>query len=112
MQTGKAINLIAAFFLEIAMLIFLGYCGFQYPENRILKYLLMILLPLIAAILWGFFAAPKSRRRLRQPYRMFFAMMIFGVAVFLLYKSGIRTLAIVFAVLVLINQLLLLILKQ
>ena len=72
----------------------------------------MILLPLIAAILWGFFAAPKSRRRLRQPYRMFFAMMIFGVAVFLLYKSGIRTLAIVFAVLVLINQLLLLILKQ
>jgi hypothetical protein len=43
---------------------------------------------------------------------MFFAMMIFGVAVFLLYKSGITTLAIVFAVLVLINQLLLLILKQ
>jgi hypothetical protein len=33
MQTGKAINLIAAFFLEIAMLIFLGYCGFQYPEK-------------------------------------------------------------------------------
>jgi hypothetical protein len=94
------------------MLIALSYCGFQYPENIILKSLLMILLPMIAAVLWGFFAAPKSGRRLRQPYRMFFAMMIFGVAVFLLYESGITTLAIVFAVLVVINQLLLLILKQ
>ena len=112
MQTGKAINLVAAFFLEIAMLIALGYVGFQYPENIILKYLLMILLPLIAAILWGIFAAPKSRLRLQQPYRMFFAMIIFGVAVFLLYRSGITTVAVVFGILVLINQLLLLILKQ
>jgi hypothetical protein len=112
MQTGKAINLGAAFFLEIAMLISVGYCGFQYPQNIILKYLLMILLPLIAAILWGIFAAPKSRLRLQQPYRMFFAMILFGVAVFLLYRSGIATLAVVFVILVVINQLLALILKQ
>lgn len=72
----------------------------------------MILLPLIAAVLWGFLAAPRSRHRLQQPYRMLFATMIFGAAVFLLYKSGIITIAIVFAVLVVINQLLLLILKQ
>lgn len=112
MQPGKAINRIAAFFLEVAMLIALGYSGFQYPENIILKYLLMILLPLIAAVLWGFFAAPKSKRRLQQPYRMFFAMVIFGTAAFLLYETGVVMLAVIFAVLALINQLLLLVLKQ
>jgi hypothetical protein len=112
MQIIKAINLAVAFFLEIGMLISLGYSGFRYPESMLLKYLLTISLPLIAAILWGFFSAPKSRYRLPQPYRMIFASTIFGIAVLLLYESGSTTLAVAFAVLVLINQLLLLFLKQ
>jgi hypothetical protein len=112
MQSGKAINLVVAFFFEMAMLLALGYSGFWYPESMPLKYLLMILLPLIAAVLWGFFATPKSKHRLQQPYRMIFAIMIFGIAAFLLYETGVTILAVVFAVLAFINQLLLLVLKQ
>ena len=108
----KAINLAAAFFLEIAMLVAFAYFGFHYPENTVMKYLLMITLPVIAIMLWGYFAAPKSKHRLQQPSRVLFALTMFGAAIFLLNMTGETMLAAVFAIMVIINQLLLFILKQ
>jgi hypothetical protein len=112
MKIIKVINLTAAFFLEIAMITAFGYFGFHYPQNILLKYLLMIALPVIAIVLWGYFAAPKSNHRLQQPYRMVFASGIFSVAVFTLNITGKTMLAAVFAIMVILNQLLLFIFKQ
>jgi len=108
----KLINLALAFLLEIAMLIAFGYFGYHYPENPVSKYLLMVALPLSATILWGFFAAPKSKYRLRKIPRLVFALSLFGASIFLLNAGGKTILAIVFAVLVVINQLLLFILEE
>lgn len=112
MEIIKAINLAAAFFLEIAMLIAFAYFGFQYPENTIIKYVMMIALPVTAIMLWGYFAAPKSKHRLQQPSRVLFALTMFGAAIFLLNMTGKTMLAAIFAIMVIINQLLLFILKQ
>jgi hypothetical protein len=112
MEMIKAINLAVAFFLEIAMLVAFGYFGFHYPQNTIMKYVLMITLPVIAIMLWGYFAAPKSKHRLQQPSRVLFALTMFGAAIFLLNLTGKTMLAAVFAIMVIINQLLLFILKQ
>ena len=112
MKLIKVINLTAAFFLEIAMIIAFGYFGFHYPQNILLKYLLMIALPVIAIVLWGYFAAPKSKHRLQQPYRILFALGIFSVSVFALNITGKTTLAAVFAIMVIFNQLFLFIFKQ
>lgn len=112
MEIIKSINLASAFFLEIAMILAFGYFGFHYPQNILLKYVLMIALPLVAIILWGYFAAPKSKHRLQQPYRVLFALAIFGASVFLLNMTGKTMLAAVFAIMVIINQLLAFIFKQ
>jgi len=113
MEIIKAINLTAALFLEIAMLVAFAYFGFRYPGNTVMKYLQMIILPVTAMMLWAYFAAPKSNHRLQQPSRVLFALTMFGAAIFLLNMSGKTMLAAVFAIMVIINQLLLLfILKQ
>jgi hypothetical protein len=112
MEIIKAINLTVAFFLEIAMLVAFAYFGFRYPENTVLKYLLMIILPVTAMMLWAYFAAPKSNHRLQQPSRVLFALTMFGAAIFSLNMSGKTMLAAIFAIIVIVNQLLLFILKQ
>lgn len=112
MEIIKAINLAAAFFLEIAMLAAFAYFGFHYPQNIVIKYVLVIALPVVAIIFWGYFAAPKSKHRLQQPSRVLFALTMFGAAIFLLNMTGKIMLASVFAIMVIINQLLLFILKQ
>jgi hypothetical protein len=108
----KVINLVLAFLLEIAMLIAFGYLGYHCPANPVSKYLLMVALPLSAIILWGFFAAPKSKYRLRKIPRLVFALVLFGASIVLLNSAGKTILATVFAVLVVINQLLLFILED
>ncbi|MGN6195602.1 MAG: YrdB family protein [Ginsengibacter sp.] len=112
MEIIKAINLAVAFFLELAMIVAFGYFGFHYPKIMLIKYILVILLPVIAMALWGYFAAPKSTHQLQQPRRYFFALAMFGAAIALLFLTGNSMLASVFAILVVINQTLLLILKQ
>ena len=108
----KAINLVTAFLLEIAMIVAFGYFGYHYPENMLMKDVLMIGLPLIATILWGYFAAPKSKHRLSKIPRVVFALALFGAAIFLLNSTEKTMLAAVFAILVIINQLLLFILEE
>lgn len=112
MEIIKAINLVAAFFLEIAMVISFAYFGFHYPENMVMKYSLMIGLATGAIILWGYFAAPKSKHRLQQSARVLFCLSMFGSSIFLLNLTGKTMLAAIFAIMVIMNQLLLFILKQ
>jgi hypothetical protein len=112
MEMIKTINLAVAFFLEMAMLVAFAYFGFHFPENTVMKFLLVITLPVIAVLLWGYFAAPKSKHRLQQPSRVLFSLTMFGAAIFLLNMTGKSMLAAVFAIMVIINQLLQFILKQ
>ncbi|GAB3705444.1 YrdB family protein [Spirosoma flavus] len=94
MQLIKILNQIIYFLLELCMLASLGYAGFLSSQHTLGKYLLAIGLPLAAAILWGFFAAPRSTYRLEFPYRSLFALTLFGFAFFMLYKTGQTRLAI------------------
>ncbi len=108
----RATNLAVAFFLELAMIVSFGYFGYQYPDNMIVKYCLMIILPLTATSLWGYFAAPKSKHRLPKNQRTVFALLLFGTSIFLLNLAGKTELAVFFAIFIVINQLLLFILEK
>ena len=77
-----------------------------------MKYILMIGLPLIATILWGFLAAPKAKYHLQKRPRLIFALTLYGAAIFLLNSTGETMLAAVFGILVTINQLHLFILQE
>lgn len=93
-----------AFLLELCLLAAIGYWGFRFGETTLLKYVYGIGLPLIAAILWGIFAAPKSKRRLEFSYRLIFESILFILAAFLLYNAGQRSLAILFIFIIAIRQ--------
>jgi chromate transport protein ChrA len=91
----KNINKGIMFLLEVCMLIALSYWGFH-AHIGLPAYVYGITTPVLAAILWSVFAAPKSKRRLRMPYRAFFSFAIFCIAAILLYQTGLTNYAIVF----------------
>ena len=105
MQAIKIANQSLAFSLELAMLVSLGYYGFQSGKSVFLKYALLIVLPLTTAILWGLFAAPKANYRLGQPARLCLELGLFLITSFLLYRIGNTKWAITFGVLAVISQL-------
>ncbi|HKO84627.1 MAG TPA: YrdB family protein [Actinomycetota bacterium] len=56
-------NLTVAFLLELCALAALGYWGFRTASGPAAKAALGIGAPLLAAVLWGLFAAPGCRSR-------------------------------------------------
>ena len=108
----KALNQVIYFLIELSMLGSLAYSGFQSSQHSYEKYLLGIGLPILAATLWGFFAAPRSEYRLEFPYRSTFALTLFGVAFFLLYRTGHSRLAISLGIIALASELTAVVLKQ
>ena len=105
MQILRIINQITAFLLEIYMFIALGFIGYQLGKSVLIKYTLVIGLPLMAIVLWGLFAAPKSNFRLGLPWRIIFEIILFSITSFLLYKTGFKTLAFSLWIIILINEL-------
>lgn len=93
----KLLNKGIMFLLEICMLLSLSYWGFH-NHSSIASYLYGIGLPVLAALLWGILAAPKSKNRLRMPYRVFFSIGMFWISGILLYETGLTLYAIVFMI--------------
>lgn len=100
-----------AFFIELAMLAAFGWWGFQQGGNSLVKYALAASLVLLASVLWGIFAAPKSSRRLPFIPRLVFQLCMFFTAAFLLYQTGQTGLAVWLAALALVNTVVIYILK-
>ena len=57
----KTANLALRFFLEIGALVALGYRGFHAGSNDAVHWILGIGAPLVAAVVWGLFVAPRRR---------------------------------------------------
>ena len=90
----------------------LGYVGFHSTTHPYGKYAAALVLPLIAIVLWGIFAAPRSDYRLEPLYRSIFALTLFGITALLLYKMGNTRLALTFVGIALASELVAVWLKQ
>jgi hypothetical protein len=108
----KPINLALAFLLELALLAAFAYWGFQSGNSTLLKILLGIGLPLFVALVWGVFMAPNSASRLQGGAYLALKALLFGLAVAALMTAGRTTLGVAFAVVVVINTILLYIWRQ
>ncbi len=108
----KGINQLVYFLVELGMFAALGYVGFHSTTHPYGKYAAAIGLPLVAIVLWGIFAAPKSAYRLEPLYRSVFALTLFGITALLLYKTGNTRLALPFAGVALASELIAFLLKQ
>jgi hypothetical protein len=98
-------NLAIAFLLELCALAALGYWGVWVGGGLLTKMALGIGAPLFAAILWGVFAAPRAPVSVPL-VGLGVKVIVLGSAVAALYTTDHRGLAIAFAVIVLVNSLL------
>ena len=111
-ETLKVINAGIAFFLELAMLTAFGYWGFYGDKSASVKWMLGIGLPLLTALVWGMFLAPKAVYRLNSTSGNLLSLILFLLAATVLFYTQHPVLAIVFASTAVVNRLLILIWKQ
>jgi uncharacterized protein DUF2568 len=97
----RAANLALKFLLELAAFAALAYWG------ATVNIALAILAPAVAIVLWALFAAPRSERRLPTATRVPFELAVFGAAAVALVAADQPVAAIVFAVLAVVNAVLL-----
>jgi hypothetical protein len=108
----KSINLGVAFVLELCLLVAFAYLGFQLGATPLVKVVLAIGAAVLVALIWGRYMAPKSETRLTGAAYLALKFVLFGLAALGLAIFGQGTLAIIFAVVSLINQVLLLVWQQ
>ena len=99
-------NLALRFLLELAMLAALGYWGLRTGQSVEMRWLLGLGAPLLAASFWGLWVAPASARRLPMPWRLRMEEILFGAAVLALIAAGQPLWALIFALLVVVNRVL------
>ncbi|MBI1281965.1 MAG: DUF2568 domain-containing protein [Anaerolineaceae bacterium] len=112
MAVLKALNLGLAFLLELLMLVAFGYWGFNTGDSALVHWLLGLGVPLVAIVIWGIFNAPNSARRLPRLPRTILELAMFGLAALALVIAGQPTWAVIFIVLVIVNQILLYVWQQ
>ncbi|MEH7076873.1 YrdB family protein [Neobacillus drentensis] len=81
MEVLKVINLGLRFLLEIMVLVILCYWGFKVSEGTILKLILGIGLPILIAVIWGMFGAPKAAYLLSGFPFLLLEIVVFGLPI-------------------------------
>lgn len=102
----KWTNLAAIFFLELCLLAALGYWGFHVGKGPIGKAVLGLGAPLLLALLWGSFMAPKAWRPLPAAPHLIAEIVLFGLGAAALYAVDRPRLAVAFGLAWLVTRVL------
>jgi hypothetical protein len=103
----KQLNLAVKFLLELGALAAFGWWGAEVAGVGG-----AIVLPLVAVVLWGMFAAPRAARRLPLRLRAPFELTVFALAALALWAAGSLALAAAFAAIAAVNAALLTVFGQ
>jgi hypothetical protein len=106
MDVLKSINVAIRFLLEICVLAAVCYWGFKINSNWLLNILMGIGIPLLIAIVWGMFGAPKAANHLTGFSLLALEIIVFGSGVAALYATKNYSLAWGFVVVVIVNRIL------
>ena len=104
-QAWNWLWLTLAFAAELAALVALGHWGFVVGGSTAAKGLLGIGAPVVAAVLWGVFAAPQAPVRVAV-LALLVKLLVFGSAVLALSVTGHPWLAVALAVVALLSSVL------
>jgi len=102
----RQFNLALKFLLELVALAAFGLWGGSAADGAAAA-LLAIGLPVLVAVMWGTLAAPRARRRLRLTLRAPFELGVFALAALALWGAGSAAPAAAFAVIAVVNAVLL-----
>lgn len=112
MDALKSINVAVRFLLELCVLASVGYWGFKNGSGIIIKILLGIGTPLLIAIIWGMFGAPKANFHLQGLVLLALELVVFGSGVAALIATEKHALAWGLAIIVVINRILMFVWNQ
>lgn len=76
------------FLSELAMLAGLAVAGARLGGGVVLGIVFAVLLPVVAAVVWGVFIGPKAGRRLPEPARFVVEFVLFAVTGVVLALTG------------------------
>jgi hypothetical protein len=102
----KQLNLVLKFLLELGALAAIGLWGASIADGPA-AVLPAVGLPVITAVLWGAFAAPRARHRLRLSLRAPFELGVFGLAALALWSAASAAWGAAFALIAVANAVLL-----
>ncbi|MBS1772815.1 MAG: YrdB family protein [Bacteroidetes bacterium] len=108
----KTLNLALAFILELFMLYAMGYWGFHLKQSTGIRWFVGIGLPVVVAIVWGIFLAPKSVMQTPPTVKMLGKLVLMESSAVLLYTTGKTNMAITFAIATAVNIMLVFVWKQ
>jgi len=100
----KWTNLLLAFLVELVALGIFAWWGSQATGTTALRIVLAVGLPVVAAVIWGLYAAPTAKRG-TPVVRTVVKVLVFGLAGAALWSLGYPVLAVVFVVVVAANLL-------
>jgi hypothetical protein len=99
------VNDFVALIVEIAVLALLAAAGWQADASTLVRIVLAVGLPVIAAVLWGLFAAPRARIS-SPPLRLATKVLVLGAGVVAGFLVLSLVLAVVVAAVVVVNTVL------
>lgn len=103
----KSINLLVRFLIELCALGALGYWGFHSENVIFIKSVYGIGAPMLAAVIWGMFVAPRASVEVPGWLRLLIEIVVLGSAALALYFANLPTLCFIYTVVVTINRILL-----
>jgi hypothetical protein len=115
------LNLAVRFLLELSALAALCYWGLTlghdipvkaHVHDMVMKMMLGVGIPLVAAILWGAFVTPRRRFDVPLPARLAVELIVFGAATAGLLATGHPVLGLALAVLAVLNRVLVQVWRQ
>src|ERR1044071_3265150 len=112
MSILKTLNLLVRFLLELCMLAAVGYWGFKTQSSLTMKIILGIGLPLLLIVLWSLFVAPRAVYPMQGVSHVVLSLILLGSGAVALFASGQATLAWVYVIVLIVNQVLLVVWKQ
>jgi hypothetical protein len=108
-MSSNPLNLAVRFLLEIIALLALGWWGWNQSEG-VLRFVLALGVPLLAAALWGTFAVPGDPSRSGKApvpvpgiVRLVLEFVILAAATWSLFATGLTALAWIYGIIVLIH---------
>jgi hypothetical protein len=99
------VALAVRFGIELCALAALAYGGWRVDGPLWLRILLAVALPLLAAVVWGRWVAPRAPRKLADPLRLVPEWVVFGGATTALLLTGHPVLAALLAVVAAVDRL-------
>ena len=112
MDILKGLNLLVRFLLELAMLAAVGYWGLKTGSGWIMKVVLGIGMPILIAVVWGLFVAPKARYPLHGAAHLALGFVLLGSGAVALFASGRADLGWIYMIILVVNHVLMILWKQ